>query len=108
MAAWSILSKNARVEATTLEMIKGGYLALSHAPEVFKNFNIYIGLLDKDDFPRVSTIIYSSVSAKEIVEARGLDATLPSADESVVLTGEMTLENEIYKRTIIYNLSKGQ
>lgn len=108
MAAWSMLSGNIRVEYTTLEMILGGYVALKSAPEVFKKFNIYIGLVDKEDFPRVSTIIYASEAAKLIAEERGLDENLPDTDETIVLTGEMTLENEIYERTIIYNLSKGQ
>lgn len=104
MASWSLLFGDE--PKNTLEMIMMGYTCLSKS-EVFKDFNIYIGLLPKVDISRVDTIIYSSEAAKEIIEQRELKDSLPIASETIVIKGEMTLENEIYKRTIIRNLSKG-
>lgn len=104
MASWSMLF-GIRPQ-TTVEMVMMGYTALCNSG-VLKNFNIYIGLLPREEFPRIDTIIYSSEAAKEILEQRELHKNLPLSAETIVIKGEMTLENEIYKRTIIRNISKG-
>lgn len=102
LMAFSIFSKEPKY--STMEYLVAGYQVLSEL-EHFKAFDIYIGYLDKDDFPRVDAIVFTSPAAKEIYEMRISDQLLPQG-EVVVVQGDNTVENEVYKRTIIRNISQ--
>ena len=94
-------------ELTSLDLLTRGYYVLSQS-EFFFSFDVYIGFLLKEDFPEVDTIIYTSPAAKEIFETRFKEDTLPKAKETIVVDGEMIVENEVYKRTVKYNRGSGE
>ena len=101
LMSWSIFTPVKKRSA--MDYLVSGYEALSNSDQ-FKAFDIYIGFLNKEDFPRVDTIIFSTPMAKEIFEMR-FKNILPSATETIIVTGDDTVENEVYKRTIIGNIS---
>ena len=102
LASWSAFAPELETEETTLDLLTRGYFALSQSP-TFLSYDVYIGFLLKEDFERVDLIIYDSVAAKEIYETRFAKESLPEADETIVITGEMSVENEVYKRATRYH-----
>lgn len=102
LASWSVFAPELETEETTLDLLTRGYFALSQNP-TFLSYDVYIGFLLKEDFERVDLIIYDSIAAKEIYETRFAKESLPEADETIVITGEMSVENEVYKRATRYH-----
>lgn len=104
LASFSIFAPKRTEEETSLDLLTKGYFVLTQLPAFFM-FDIYIGFLLKEDFEEIDTIIYESEAAKEIYEARMNIELLPTAKETIVITGEMSIENEVYKRTTSNNIS---
>lgn len=103
--SWSVLApRDKGVEETILDSLGKGYFALSQTP-YFLTFDVIIGFLLREDYKKINTIIFESPTAKEVFEARFKEDTLPMCDDIIVITGEMSIETEVYKRTNINNIS---
>lgn len=104
LAAWSIFAPKLKDgdEDDTMNLLIRGYYALTMHP-LFLAFDIYLGFLFREDVPEVDAIIYESEAAKAIYETRLDINLLPKAKEIIVVSGEMSVENEVYKRTSQYN-----
>ena len=102
LASWSVFAPKLEKEETTLDLLTRGYFALSQNP-TFLSYDIYIGFLLREEFETVDLIIYESPAAKEIYEMRLNIDSLPIADEVIVVSGEMSVENEVYKRATRYH-----
>lgn len=102
LASWSVFAPKLEGEESTLDLLSRGYFALSQNP-TFLSYDVYIGFLLREEFETVDVIIYESAAAKEIYEARFNLDSLPLADEVIVVSGEMSVENEVYKRATRYH-----
>ena len=103
--AWGNLFKSGDENAdnTTIGNLVKGYLTLSNTDE-FKNFDLYIGYLEAEDFKEVDAIIYEDEWAYYLFNDFFDGITLPESKDIVVVGEDSTIENEVYKRAIIYNI----
>lgn len=109
LASWSAIAPPLEElqEDDTLNLLIRGYFALGLNP-LFLRFDVYIGFLFREDVEKVDAIIFTSEAAKAIYEMRLDTELLPKAKETIVISGEMSVENEIYKRTSKYNKRNGR
>lgn len=101
IASWSVFSPTGREAKTVTEMLAGGYHALSNA-EVFRAFDVYIGVLPREDFEVIDLIIFQNEKAKDIFYERYEKGYLPKAVQEIV-SEDGEVGGEVYRRTVIRN-----
>lgn len=103
----SIFSPKSKEYNTLIGALSGGYFVLKNLElHGEANYDVYIGFLDKEDYQNIDCIIYESEVAKSIFNERFLGGDiLPKSRENVICGDPSEVAHEVYKRTIIRNIS---